>query len=291
MNSTRPTEVRRWLAEANIRPSRRLGQNFLVDGNIARVAVSLAGLCPGDGVLEIGPGCGALTELLLAQHCRVTAVEVDRRLVDLLRQRFGASPRLALYCADALNADLGQWIREGFDVVVANLPYSVGTRILIRLFELHPPPRRLVVTLQREVVERLIAIPRAPSYGLLSIVAQHLYQISRPRVIPPSCFHPAPEVESALVRMDLRDAPLGDPVEIAPLVRRLKDVFGARRKQLRRALERANLHPEQLDHDDGWRRLGISPTDRPDALDPAKWTRLARALGVPPPRVGAGSCA
>ncbi len=283
MNATRPSEVRRWLADLKLRPSRRLGQNFLVDGNVARIAVDLADVGPGDGVLEIGPGCGALTEPLLERGCRVVAVEVDDRLARLLQERLGGSPALTVVCADGLTADLGAWLRAGYDVVVANLPYSVGTRILVRLFEEPGPPRRLAITLQREVVERLIAPPGSPAYGLLSIVAQHLYAMNRPRIIAPTCFLPTPEVESALIRLDRRPAPLGEPVDIAALVRLLKQVFGARRQQLRRALERAGLDLSALDATNGWTGLGVSPGDRPDALDPAAWTRLARALGLPPP--------
>ncbi len=291
MNVTRPSEVRRWLAELRLRPSRRLGQNFLVDGNVARIVVDLADVVPGEGVLEIGPGCGALTEPLLARGCRVVAVEMDERLARLLQERLGGSPNLCVVRADALTANLGAWLRSGHEVVVANLPYSVGTRILVRLFEEPRPPRRLVITLQREVVERLIAPPGSPAYGLLSIVAQHLYAMSRPRIIAPTCFLPAPEVESALIRLDRRPSPLGEPVNIAALIRLLKQVFGARRKQLRRALERTGLDLAALDQRDGWAGLGVRPRDRPDALEPAAWTRLARALGLPPPAPEPPPCA
>ncbi len=290
MTATRPTQVRQWLAELNLRPSRRLGQNFLVDGNIARMVVDLAELQPGDRVLEIGPGCGALTEELLARGTYVAAVEVDPRLVRLLQERLGGTAAVTLVCADALAADLEVWLGSGFDRVVANLPYSVGTRILVHLFEQPHPPRRLVVTLQREVVARIVAPPSTPSYGLLSVLAQHLYTVSRPRSIAPTCFYPQPEVESAVVRLDRRDRPLGEPVHVAALARLLKQVFGARRKQLRRALERSGFDAAMLDSAGTWEKLGISPTDRPEALDPAAWTRLARALGLPPPGSEAPPC-
>lgn len=281
MRASRLTEVRRWLTEANLRPARRLGQNFLVDGNIARIAVELAELQRGDAVLEIGPGCGALTERLLERGCRVVAIEVDARLAHLLRQRLGDSRDLSIILEDALSVAWDRWLTSGFDIVVSNLPYSVGTRILVRLFEEPIPPRRMVVTLQREVVERLIAPPSTPGYGLLSIVAQHLYTMSRPRRIPPTCFYPVPQVESALIRLDRRRLPEGEAVEIQRFVRLLNQVFSARRKQLRRALECAGLDPTLLDVGDRWTQLGISPSARPEELPPAAWTKLARALGIP----------
>ncbi len=283
MKATRPTEVRRWLAEQGIRPSSVLGQNFLVDGNIARLIVDASGVRAGDRVLEIGPGCGALTEELLARGARVRAVEKDRRLWELLRARLGDHPPLELVLGDALQADLGP-----SDILVSNLPYSAGTRILMRIFEMADPPSCIVVTLQREVAARLAAPPGSRSRGLLSVIAQRRFVIEALRTIPASCFHPAPDVTSTLLRLTRRDLPLGEPVEPVAFREFLKAVFGGRRKQLWNALHRAGAIPvgSATDGRTWLRATGVDPVARPEALDVAAWTRLFNALHGGKPKGG-----
>lgn len=282
MSSTRPSDVRRWLDEAGVVPSRRLGQNFLIDGNIARIVAEMAGLTPDSAVLEIGPGCGALTEELLRRAGRVVAIEKDERLHGLLARRFAGHPSLELVRGDALEEDMLRWFPDGPDFVVANLPYSVGTRILVRLCELPRCPRAIVVTLQREVVQRIVTPPGGRDYGLISVAAQRLYRVECLRVVPPSCFFPAPEVDSAVIRMTAHPVPVGVPVDTLAFHALLKWVFAARRKQLWRGLRGTGVLPAALAAaGPSWLEcLGIEPSARPETLDVAAWTRLCAAIGV-----------
>jgi 16S rRNA (adenine1518-N6/adenine1519-N6)-dimethyltransferase len=292
MSVTRPTELRRWLAEYGIQPNPRWGQNFLADGNVARCIVDAAELAPGETVVEIGPGLGALTELLLEHGHPVVAIERDARLCQLLRDRLGARPGFTLLGEDALDVDWTQWVPHGADTLVSNLPYSSGTRILVRLFELARPPRRMIVTVQKEVAERIVAPAGDRERGIVSILAQRIYDVQLLRYISPTCFWPRPEVRSALLRFELRRQPRGEPVSTVDLCEFLKAVFGGRRKQLWRALERAGWLPEAARRaGPAWLgELGISPTDRPEQLEVEAWTRLYTAVASQKPASGGRTC-
>ncbi len=292
MSVTRPTELRRWLADYGIQPNPRWGQNFLADGNVARCIVDAVELAPGEPVIEIGPGLGALTERLLERGHPVVAIERDARLCQVLQDRFGANSGWTLVCEDALNVDWTRWVPHAADTIVSNLPYSSGTRILVRLFELARPPRRMVVTMQKEVAERIVAPAGDHGRGIVSILAQRIYDVQLLRYISPTCFWPRPKVRSALLRFELRRQPRGEPVSTVKLCEFLKAVFGGRRKQLWRALERAGWLPEAARRaGPAWlAELGISPTDRPEQLEVETWTRLYTALASSPRGFGGPTC-
>jgi 16S rRNA (adenine1518-N6/adenine1519-N6)-dimethyltransferase len=190
------TETRAALEQLGLRPSRSLGQSFLVDQNIALLIVSAAGLTLNDTVLEIGPGLGALTELMVERAGRVVAVEKDARLCEFLHGRFGRRRKLQLVHADALAVDLAAFAPFK---VVANLPYAVSTPLLMRLVESPARPRLMVLTVQREVGDRLAARPGTKDYGALTLFTQLYYEARRAHVVAPGCFWPAPEVESAVM--------------------------------------------------------------------------------------------
>lgn len=280
MKLTRATELKAMLARRDIRPSRALGQNFLVDENLLRLLIDASGAGAGDRVLEIGPGPGALTAGLLERGCHVIAVEKDHRLADWLREHFAAEPRLQLIEADALEVDLDAILANGITHVVSNLPYSVGTRILVNLLHAPHAPRHLLVTVQNEVADRIVAVPGTKDYGLLSIWAQRTYDAKVVRTIRGSCFFPPPDVTSALVRLTRRTVPRGvlqDEPHFLNLTRR---AFAARRKQIRRIV--LDLTPElgvaPAAVDDWFRGLEISPEARPGDLAIEAWVRLANAL-------------
>jgi 16S rRNA (adenine1518-N6/adenine1519-N6)-dimethyltransferase len=277
---TRPSDVRSLLAEIGVRPSRVSGQNFLADANVLRILIETASLSPDDTVLEIGPGLGTVTERLLEAGCRVIAVEKDSRLSHHLEQRFRDSTRFRLIGADALDLDPATLNGLGFDKVVANLPYSVGSRILVNLFRMPHPPRKIVVTVQREVAERLAAGPGSRTYGLLSVWAQQGYAVRVRRKVSPTCFHPVPRVWSAIVEMN----PIGRtgiPLEDETLFRELtKRAFGHRRKQMATLLNRL-APPMRLPPRDwaAWlNALGFNPQSRPENLSAEDWCRLSNAL-------------
>lgn len=280
MKPTRPSDLRFMLAERDIRPSRAMGQNFLVDENIRRIILEAAALDTADGVLEIGPGAGALTEGLVACAGRVVAVEKDRRLYELLCERFVDSLRLKLVCGDALEEDLDAHLATGLNKMVSNLPYSVGTRVLVELIRAAHRPETMVVTLQTEVVQRLTAAPGTADYGLLSVWAQRWYEIALLRRVGPGCFHPAPEVGSAVAVLRRRALPQVDLVSAVHFEALTRAAFQRRRKQMRRVVQDLPAETGRVEGDAGaWLdALGIDPTARPENLTVEQWGRLSNAM-------------
>ena len=267
MRLTSPTEVRALLGRMNFKPSRVLGQNFLIDGNILDILVGLAEVGPRDAVLEIGPGLGVLTGPLLERAERVVAIEKDDVLHEHLRSTLGERANLQLIHADALAVDLAGLLAGGINKVISNLPYSVGSRLLVELAQAAQRPERMVVTVQREVADRIVAGPGSHDFGVLSVFLQLDYEAFLRKRVSRSCFFPAPQVESALVELKRR------PERIAPLTseavfhRIVKTCFAHRRKQLgsilrdAAALERADIDRQR----------------RPEVLSLTEWIRLANA--------------
>jgi len=280
---TSVSDVRQLLQVIGVRPSKALGQNFLVDGNIRGILLRAAQVSPDDAVLEVGPGLGVLTERLVQTAKRLVAVEKDGRLVDFLRRRFPRESRLELVHGDVLDLDLDSLLRSGLWKVVANLPYSVGTRILVTLFRVSEPPARLVVTVQREVGARLCAEAGGREYGLLSVWAQMTYHVNRLKTVSPSCFWPRPDVTSAIVSMRRRGEPLLEGAARRAFYELTKAAFSQRRKQLATVLARGpgtcRIPAERIRG--ALQGVGAEKTARPEALSVDLWCRLVNALTSP----------
>ena len=272
-------EMRALLAAEDIRLTRSLGQNFLHDGNQLRRMVALAGVVPGDSILEIGPGLGPLTGHLLAAGARVLAVEKDARLVTVLRRRYAGVDALELVEADALAwlaanpRDWSAW------KVVANLPYSVGSPILVELAQAPRPPASLTVTLQAEVVDRIRAVPSTPDYGVLTLLLARAFAPGPSFRIPATCFFPAPDVASACVRLERLGAPLVSAEQGEAWTELVKRAFSHRRKQLRKNLR--DTWPEATVAA-ALQRLQVRAEVRAEALAPAQFAALLAALGPGP---------
>jgi len=221
------TEVRRLIEQLDIRPSKALGQNFLIDANVLQIILREADVRRDEVVLEIGPGLGMLTQELIERAKEVIAVEKDARLCGHLRRKF---PELELIEGDAVEVPL-----PDCDKVVANLPYSISTPILQRLVEGEPQPRAIVVTLQREVAQRLAAHPHTKEYGALTLFTQLHYHATVAHIVSPRCFFPAPQVESAIVTLNRRD-PRVKLERGAPFHAIVRAGFGQRRKMLGKLL-------------------------------------------------------
>ena len=271
-----PTEMRRLLDESGIQLSRSLGQNFLHDAHQLRRIADAAELTPTDRVLEIGPGLGPLTELLLAQAGEVFAIEKDERLVAFLKERFPGEPKLQLLHADALRLlqreprDWNGW------KLVSNLPFSVASPILVELSMNAHPPECLVATLQLEVVKRLMAVADDDDYGVLSLLVQLRYQPRGMFKIPAGCFFPEPDVTSACITLVRREQELL-PVELRlPFVRLVKLAFSQRRKMMMKLLKQ-QWPAEKLAA--ALAALGISPMARAETLTVEDWGRVLAALG------------
>lgn len=221
------TELRKVLQELNLRPSRRLGQNYLYDQNLARIIVETARIDPADRVVEIGPGLGALTEILLTKSPRLEVIEKDSRAAAYLGTRF---PGLKVHHADALEHDYDAGARDPW-ICIGNLPYSVGSRLIVQLCELASRPKRMVFTVQREVADRLASGPDVKDYGVLTLLTQPFYKIKTVRHLPTTVFFPEPDVQSSVVLFEILDCPLSKDSD-ARYREIVKRAFQHRRKTL-----------------------------------------------------------
>ncbi len=257
------------LAAHGVRPRRDLGQHFLADPNLVRKIVTAAGVWPGDRVLEIGAGAGTLTRGLAAAGARVLAYEVDTRLRPVLEAALEGVPGVEVRYADAALIDPAELAGEEW-VVVANLPYHVGTPLLLRLLREAPGISRFVVMLQREAVERLAAAPGSRVYGLPSVVAQLHGSVKIAFRVPPTVFLPPPRVESAVAVIRRRPAhPLAErAIALAAAA------FGQRRKMLRRSLASVLADPAAA-----LAAAGLDATRRAEDLAPEDYLRLAEVAG------------
>ena len=272
-------EVAALLERHGLRPRRRLGQHFLVDPNVIDKLVRLAGVGPGDQVLEIGAGTGTLTRALAAAGAAVRSYEVDRRLEPLLTEVL-AGLGVDLRFEDALAADVAVDLDGGPWFMVSNLPYDVGTPLLLRLLREALQIERFVVMVQREVADRLAAGPGTRVYGLPSVVAGLYASAERAFTVPPQVFLPAPHVESAVVVLDRR--PVLDHALVEEAVRVAVAAFGRRRKMVRSSLSGLLADPVA---DLG--AAGVDPTARAETLGPADYLRIA-AGGLIEPGGGVG---
>jgi 16S rRNA (adenine1518-N6/adenine1519-N6)-dimethyltransferase len=268
-----PASVQSLLAEHDVRPSRALGQNFLADPNTARRIARLAGVGPGDGVLEIGPGLGSLTLALLEHGARIVALERDRRVAAVLETVVADCGDVRLAIGDALAVDFAALLPDGTWSCVSNLPYNVATPVVIRLLEAAPQVERMLVMVQREVGERIAASPGGKEYGSVSVVVGYHADAKIVGMVPPSVFVPAPKVESALVQLVRRDAPPVDVPSPDRMFSLVRTGFGQRRKMLRQSLKGA-LGAETIGV---LTRAGVDPRARAEALDLEAWAAVARA--------------
>lgn len=271
-----PATITDLLARHELRPSRALGQHFLADPNTARRIVRLAGIAPGEAVLEIGPGIGSLTAALADVGARVTALELDRHVLPALTEVVADAPApVRIVVGDALTVDLDALLTPetaGWKVV-SNLPYNVATPIVVRLLEDAPTIRSLLVMVQREVGERLAAGPGGKEYGAVSVKVAYYGRARVVGLVPPTVFLPPPKVESALVRVDRHARPPVVVPSTGALFTLVQAGFGQRRKMLRRSL-RPVLGTRAATVFDA---AGVDPQARAEALDLDAWAALARA--------------
>jgi|HigsolmetaGSP12D_1036236.scaffolds.fasta_scaffold00217_7 16S rRNA (adenine1518-N6/adenine1519-N6)-dimethyltransferase len=261
-----------------------LGQNFLTDGNILGKIVDAADLDKTKGVLEIGPGLGALTERLAEAAGRVAAIEIDGRLLPILREALAPYPNVELVHADVLKTDLhGLWERVFAGCsevsVAANLPYYITTPILMKLLEERLPFRHIVVMVQKEVAERLAASPGGKDYGSLSVAVQYYCEPEFVCAVPAGVFIPAPQVDSAVIRLTRRADPPVRVTDERRLFRVVHAAFAQRRKTLANNLSALAGRDRKGELEDLLRRIGIDPGRRGETLSLAEFAALSEALG------------
>jgi len=258
-------------------PRKRLGQHFLIDPNLLRKIVSLANLQPDDFVCEIGPGGGALTRLLCQSARQVLALEVDPRMVDFLKGVFAECLNLDIQEQDALRYPFDQLPEPA--VVVANLPYNISTPIMFRLLEARPKIRRMVLTVQLEVAKRITAKPNSKDYGVLSVMAQHLADVRFGFPVSRKCFRPVPDVDSGVIRLDIRAHQACSEQEIEVFGLLVRAAFGQRRKTLFNSLRGAGFAATQLEKAQEF--TGIALTRRAETLSVEEFRHLSEALNDP----------
>ncbi len=272
---------RRLLAALGLSPRKRLGQNFLHDGNVARKIVSLAAAL-GPPFLEIGPGLGALTRLFAEAGQPAVAVEVDRGLAEFLRGRCEGTS-VEVVEADFLEVPEGEWRRRfpSGGTVAGNLPYAVSSPIVLRLMDLREILPRAVLMLQKEMVARLCAAPGGREYGILSVYLAVLAEAREEFTVRRTCFTPAPDVDSAV--MSVRFRPGIPDADFRRLQAVVRAAFAQRRKTLRNAPV-----PFLAGGSEAWcgllRAVGIDPAARAETVPPGRYLALARLL---PPGQGA----
>jgi 16S rRNA (adenine1518-N6/adenine1519-N6)-dimethyltransferase len=277
------TEIRTTLDSLGIRPQKRFGQHFLIDGNLMRCLADCAEVGPLDTAFEVGGGTGGLTDLLAATAGRVVVAEIDRALAGLLRQRFADRPSVRLIQGDVLAGKnriapavidaVNDWaaVPPGTTALVANLPYAVATPLLMNLLHELPAVTRFCFTIQRDLAERIQAAPGTKAYGPLSVTLQTLADIRRIVRVPASAFWPAPAVDSTMLRLDVRTDVLPGLEAIARFITLVREAFLHRRKMLKHTLsrsldERAFAAATEL----------LDLTRRPEDLSPPEWVALAR---------------
>ncbi len=250
-------------------PRKRFGQNFLTDATVITAIIAAIQPAPGERLVEIGPGLGALTRPLLAAAGQLRAIEIDRDLAQGLQNEFGT--RLDLHATDVLEFDfasLGNGLR-----VIGNLPYNISTPLLFRLAEYAEHLRDIHVMLQREVVERMIAAPGDSNYGRLSVMLQYRFEMEKLLDVPAAAFEPVPKVDSAVIRLiPLRPRPCVARDE-ALFARVVAAAFSQRRKTLRNSLR--NFVAQA-----GYDSLGIASTARAQELSVAQFVALADHVGI-----------
>jgi len=260
-------------------PKKRLGQHFLVDGNILNKVVRTAQVGKEDVVVEVGPGLGEMTLALARLAKQVIAVEIDPKLVEILKKKLADCPNVEVVKSDILKVDFRSFFKkEGHPVkVVANLPYQISTPLLFRFIEAKEVFSTLTLMLQREVAERMVAPPGGKEYGPLSIFVQLFLDVSIRFFIKSSAFFPPPKIESAVVHMVWKEKPVLDEKDEKWFKSVVRASFSHRRKTLANALKHSELPlPESIES--RMEKVGIDPRRRPETLTTEEFIRLAEAL-------------
>ena len=261
-----------------------LGQNFLTDTNILHNIIDAADLSKESAAIEIGPGIGALTEQLGRRAGKVVAIEIDQRLLPILAETLAPYPNIEVVHGDVLELNLHQLIEEKLSdykeiSVVANLPYYVTTAILMKLLEERLPLSSIVVMIQKEVADRIAAKPGTKDYGSLSVAAQFYAEAQVAMIVPASVFIPRPNVDSAVIKLKIRDKPAVDVLDEACFFRLVRASFAQRRKTLLNNLQN-NLFTK--DHKDQiiqvLEQVGINPTRRGETLGLDEYAALTNAF-------------
>lgn len=275
MNKIPPLDAAALLKRHGLRAHKGLGQNFLQDAEALDKIVSAAEIQRTDTVLEIGPGLGSLTRYLAVSAKEVVAVELDENLLPPLKAVLAPYQNVRLIHGDILKLSPNDLITERDYIVVANIPYYITSAVIRHLLENEPKPRRVVLTVQKEVAQRICAQP-----GDLSLLALSVQIYGKPRIvahIPAEAFFPAPKVDSAVLCVDIYASPLIKEELLQPFFKLIKAGFNQKRKTLRNSLS-SGLHISPTDAADLLTRADIDPQRRAETLSIEEWERLSSSI-------------
>ncbi len=266
-----PLDAAAVLKRYGLRPDKKLGQNFLQDSSALEKIVNSAEIRSDDCVLEIGPGLGSLTRYLADSARSVTAVELDPDLIPPLKAILTPHPNVRIIHGDILELSISNLVEQPGYIAAANIPYNITSAIIRHLLESEPRPRRIVLTIQKEVAERICAKP-----GDLSLLALSVQVYGSPRIvakIPAGAFYPAPNVDSAILRVDIYNEPIIQRENLPRFFKFIRAGFGQKRKTLRNSLA-AGLHIKPTEAEAMLVSAGIDPMRRAETLSLEEWDRL-----------------
>ena len=276
-------QIRAFFALNHTHPKKQLGQNFLINPASLKTILEAGALTEDDTVIEIGAGLGCLTEVL-AQHAeRVIAVEVDELLYNALASQFSTNPRVHLLNADVLKLELNSLLSDGTGTVpatfkvIANLPYSITTPILWKLLAHHKQIQSCVLMMQKEVAERIVAGPGGKAYGALTIGVAYYAEATLIATLSPENFYPAPKVDSAILKLKMRETPKVAVENEEFFFKVVRTAFRTRRKMLKNALVRGGFASGEV-LAAAFEALGIAPERRAETLDITEFAALANFL-------------
>ena len=272
-------EVKRLCREYHLFPSKGLGQHFLVEPRVAEQVVATLALKPRETVLEIGAGFGALTQALVERGVTVVAVERDRRLGAALKDRLGKRPDLKIVIEDFLKFD---WVSAGQGpfVIAGNLPYVITSPVLERLVQHRAQVSRAVLTVQKELAQRIAADPGSKAFGALTVFVQCHFLPKIVADVSPKAFYPQPEVTSAILALTPREPPLVTPEELEPLTMVVQALFQRRRKTVLNGLLNPALGLTRDRAAGILQQAGVDPTARPETLPVEAFVRLAKVINI-----------
>lgn len=260
----------------DIRASKRLGQNFLIDEGIVGEIVAAADIQEGETVLEIGPGIGTLTQALAEAKAKVIAVEIDKRLPEILAKTLAGYTNVQIVHGDILKVNIKEIVAGNTFKVVANLPYYITTPIIMALLEQRLPVTKIVTMVQKEVADRMVAKPGKKDYGSLSVAVQYYTSPEIVVAVPPQSFLPAPAVDSVVICCTVRQTPPVEVISEKMFFRVVKGAFSQRRKTLQNALKTMGIPGEVVQA--ALMEAGIDGTRRGETLALAEFAKIADGI-------------
>lgn len=261
---------------------KRFGQNFLIDGHVIEKIIKAADISSDDVILEIGPGIGTMTQYLAEAAKKVYAVEIDKNLLPVLAETLGEYDNVEVINNDILKLDIKELLGDEVDnvKVVANLPYYITTPIIMGLFENHIPAKSITVMVQKEVAQRMQALPGSKDYGALSLAVQYYAEPYIAANVPPNCFMPRPNVGSAVIRLNRWDEPPVKVKDEALMFKLIRASFNQRRKTLQNGINNApDLSFTKDEVVEALKEMGLSETIRGEALTLEQFAQLSDILG------------